>query len=163
MSMNVMHAKLDTLAGELGRRIRAGYGRRRKGHFRRRVTVLMGACAHRLPAHGFPGRHVVPQSAGDLPASSVREVLVVEDVVELRSDIREGLRGRPAETRVKLSKLGLASFPFPLKAAVGLSLDWFGGVDSPLGWTASFLTESIGSTAAAAAIWMSRRGDRRSP
>jgi MFS family permease len=42
-------------------------------------------------------------------------------------------------------------------AAVGLSLDWFGGVDTPSGWTAAFLTMSIGYIAAGLAVWMSRR------
>jgi MFS family permease len=45
-------------------------------------------------------------------------------------------------------------------AAVGLTLDWFGGVNSHLGWAAAFLTMSIGPTAAGLAVWMSRHADR---
>lgn len=45
-------------------------------------------------------------------------------------------------------------------AAVGLSLDWFGGIDSRLGWTAAFLTMSIGSAAAGLAVWKARHAEQ---
>ena len=56
----------------------------------------------------------------------------------------------PARRGAALAVYALAGFTtgIPGPAAVGLSLDWFGGVDSRLGWTAAFLTMSIGSTAA---------------
>ena len=68
----------------------------------------------------------------------------------------------PARRGAALAVYALAGFTtgFLGPAAVGLSLDWFGGVDSRPGWTAAFLTMSIGSTAAALAIWMSRHIDR---
>jgi MFS family permease len=71
----------------------------------------------------------------------------------------------PARRGAALAVYALAGFTtgFLGPAAVGLSLDWFGGADSRLGWTAAFLTMSIGSTAAAAAMWISRRSDRRAP
>ena len=64
----------------------------------------------------------------------------------------------PARRGAALAVYALAGFTtgFLGPAAVGLSLDWFGGVDSRTGWTAAFLTMSIGSTAAGLAIWMSR-------
>jgi MFS family permease len=68
----------------------------------------------------------------------------------------------PARRGAALAVYALAGFTtgFLGPAAVGLSLDWFGGADSRPGWTAAFLTMSIGSTAAALAIWMSRHIDR---
>ena len=65
----------------------------------------------------------------------------------------------PARRGAALAVYALAGFTtgFLGPAAVGLSLDWFGGVDSRIGWTAAFLTMSIGSTAAGLAVWMSRR------
>jgi MFS family permease len=65
----------------------------------------------------------------------------------------------PARRGAALAVYALAGFTtgFLGPAAVGLSLDWFGGVDTPSGWTAAFLTMSIGSVAAGLAIWMSRR------
>jgi MFS family permease len=64
----------------------------------------------------------------------------------------------PERRGAALAVYALAGFTtgFLGPAAVGLSLDWFGGIDSHIGWTAAFLTMSVGSTAAAAAIWMSR-------
>jgi MFS family permease len=64
----------------------------------------------------------------------------------------------PARRGAALAVYALAGFTtgFLGPAAVGLSLDWFGGVDTRSGWTAAFLTMSIGSTAAGLAIWMSR-------
>lgn len=69
----------------------------------------------------------------------------------------------PARRGAALAVYALAGFTtgFLGPAAVGLSLDWFGGADSRSGWTAAFLTMSIGSTAAALAIWTSRRTDRQ--
>ena len=69
----------------------------------------------------------------------------------------------PARRGAALAVYALAGFTtgFLGPAAVGLSLDWFGGVDSRPGWTAAFLTMSIGSTAAGLAVWISRRTDRR--
>jgi MFS family permease len=68
----------------------------------------------------------------------------------------------PARRGAALAVYALTGFTtgFLGPAAVGLSLDWFGGVDSHIGWTAAFLTMSVGSTAAAVAIWMSRHIDR---
>lgn len=65
----------------------------------------------------------------------------------------------PARRGAALAIYALAGFTtgFLGPAAVGLSLDWFGGVDTPSGWTAAFLTMSIGSVAAGLSIWMSRR------
>ncbi len=65
----------------------------------------------------------------------------------------------PARRGAALSVYALAGFTtgFLGPAAVGLSLDWFGGVDSRIGWTAAFLTMNIGSTAAGLAVWTSRR------
>jgi len=67
----------------------------------------------------------------------------------------------PARRGAALAVYALAGFTtgFLGPAAVGLSLDWFGGADSRPGWIAAFLTMSIGSTAAALAIWISRRTD----
>jgi MFS family permease len=64
----------------------------------------------------------------------------------------------PERRGAALAVYALAGFTtgFLGPAAVGLSLDWFGGIDSHLGWTAAFLTMSVGSTAVAVAIWMSR-------
>jgi MFS family permease len=64
----------------------------------------------------------------------------------------------PARRGAALAVYALTGFTtgFLGPAAVGLSLDWFGGVDSHIGWTAAFLTMSVGSTAAAVAIWTSR-------
>ncbi len=45
-------------------------------------------------------------------------------------------------------------------AAVGLSLDWFGGIDSRLGWTAAFLTMSVGSAVAGVAVWKARHAEQ---
>lgn len=42
--------------------------------------------------------------------------------------------------------------------AVGVALDLFGGAGSPTGWRAAFLTMALGSTAAALAMRMARRG-----
>jgi MFS family permease len=69
----------------------------------------------------------------------------------------------PARRGAALAVYALAGFTtgFLGPAAVGLSLDWFGGVDSPSGWMAAFLTMSIGSTAAGFAIWTSRHTDRK--
>jgi MFS family permease len=69
----------------------------------------------------------------------------------------------PARRGAALAVYALAGFTtgFLGPAAVGLSLDWFGGVDSRSGWTAAFLTMSIGSTAAGLSVWISRRTDRR--
>jgi predicted MFS family arabinose efflux permease len=68
----------------------------------------------------------------------------------------------PARRGAALAIYALAGFTtgFLGPAAVGLSLDWFGGIDSRAGWTAAFLTMSIGSLAAALAIGLSRRRDR---
>jgi MFS family permease len=68
----------------------------------------------------------------------------------------------PARRGAALAVYALCGFTtgFLGPAAVGLSLDWFGGIDSRPGWTAAFLTMSIGSTAAALAVWMSRHTDR---
>jgi MFS family permease len=68
----------------------------------------------------------------------------------------------PMRRGASLAIYALAGFTtgFLGPAAVGLSLDWFGGVNSRLGWTAAFLTMSIGSTAAGLAVWMSRHADR---
>ncbi len=65
----------------------------------------------------------------------------------------------PARRGAALAVYALAGFTtgFLGSAAVGLSLDWFGGIDSSLGWSAAFLTLSIGSTAAGLAVWTSRR------
>jgi MFS-type transporter involved in bile tolerance (Atg22 family) len=65
----------------------------------------------------------------------------------------------PARRGAALSVYALAGFTtgFLGPAAVGLSLDWFGGIDSSLGWTAAFLTLSIGSAAAGLAVWSSRQ------
>jgi len=65
----------------------------------------------------------------------------------------------PARRGAALAVYALAGFTtgFLGPAAVGLSLDWFDGIDSPLGWTAAFLTMSMGSTVAALAIWTLRR------
>jgi MFS family permease len=65
----------------------------------------------------------------------------------------------PARRGAALAVYALAGFTtgFLGPAAVGLSLDWFGGIDSSLGWTAAFLTLSIGATAAGLAVWTSRR------
>lgn len=64
----------------------------------------------------------------------------------------------PARRGAALAIYALAGFTtgFLGPAAVGLSLDWFGGVDSRTGWTAAFLTMSIGSMAAGLAVWVSR-------
>ncbi len=64
----------------------------------------------------------------------------------------------PARRGAALAVYALAGFTtgFLGPAAVGLSLDWFGGIDSSLGWTAAFLTLSLGSTAAGLAVWSSR-------
>jgi MFS family permease len=69
----------------------------------------------------------------------------------------------PARRGAALAVYALGGFTtgFLGPAAVGLSLDWFGGVDSRIGWTAAFLTMSVGSTAAAVAIWTSRHIDRQ--
>jgi MFS family permease len=68
----------------------------------------------------------------------------------------------PTRRGAALAIYALAGFTtgFLGPAAVGLSLDWFGGIDSAAGWTAAFLTMSVGSLAAALAIGMSRRAGR---
>jgi MFS family permease len=64
----------------------------------------------------------------------------------------------PARRGAAMAVYALAGFAtgFLGPAAVGLSLDWFGGTDSSLGWTAAFLTLSIGSAATGLAVWTSR-------
>ena len=68
----------------------------------------------------------------------------------------------PARRGAALAIYALTGFTtgFLGPAAVGLSLDWFGGIDSRLGWTAAFLTMSIGSAAAGLAVWKARHAEQ---
>ncbi|MDP1839355.1 MAG: MFS transporter [Reyranella sp.] len=68
----------------------------------------------------------------------------------------------PARRGAALAVYALTGFTtgFLGPAAVGLSLDWFGGIDSRLGWTAAFLTMSIGSAAAGLAVWKARHAEQ---
>jgi len=45
-----------------------------------------------------------------------------------------------------------------LFAFLGIGLDLFGGTGSPAGWSAAFLTMAVGSTAAAVAMRVARKG-----
>jgi MFS family permease len=71
----------------------------------------------------------------------------------------------PARRGAALAIYALAGFTtgFLGPAAVGISLDWFGGAESRQGWTAAFLTMAIGSAAAGLAIWTARSTDRAKP
>ena len=68
------------------------------------------------------------------------------------------MRADPARRGAALAVYALAGFTtgFLGPAAVGFSLDWFGGIGSSLGWTAAFLTLGIGSMVAGLAVWTSR-------
>jgi MFS family permease len=68
----------------------------------------------------------------------------------------------PARRGAALAVYALAGFTtgFLGPAVVGFSLEWFGGLDSRFGWTAAFLTMSIGSSVAGLAVWTSRHTDR---
>lgn len=68
----------------------------------------------------------------------------------------------PARRGGALAIYALAGFTtgFLGPVVVGLSLDWFGGTDTRLGWTAAFLTMSIGSAVAGLAVWTARHADR---
>lgn len=64
----------------------------------------------------------------------------------------------PARRGAALAVYAFAGFTtgFLGPVAIGIALDWFGGPASSSGWTAAFLTMSIGSMAASLAIWSAR-------
>lgn len=68
----------------------------------------------------------------------------------------------PARRGAALAVYALAGFTtgFVGPAAVGLSLDRFGGAASGPGWTAAFLIMAVGSMAAGLAVWTARHADR---
>ena len=61
----------------------------------------------------------------------------------------------PAQRGAALAIYALGGFTtgFLGPVAVGIVLDWFGGADSPAGWSAGYLVIALGSAVAAWVMW----------